>query len=77
MPTNYPQRDSAVEPNLYGMLAVCALILGTAVLFLDFRSGATSHRGLLLVVGIISLGGAVVLSIIATFSRHRPASTRR
>ncbi|MCW2847555.1 MAG: hypothetical protein JWR90_1529 [Marmoricola sp.] len=77
MPTNYPYDDRAPEPNYFGVLAVIALIVGAATLFLDYHSGATSHRGMLLVVGLVSLAAAVVLGALGTFSHRRPSSVKR
>jgi peptidoglycan/LPS O-acetylase OafA/YrhL len=77
MPTNYPRDNRAPEPNYFGVLAVIALVLGAATLFLDHHSGATSHRGLLLVVGLASLLAAVVLGGLGTFSHRRPTPVER
>lgn len=70
MPSNHPHHGSPAQPQVAGILAVCALLFGAAVLVLDVHAGDVGHRGLLLGVGAASLAAALVLAVSGALRRR-------
>jgi hypothetical protein len=70
VPTNHPHHGSPVQPQVAGILAVCAVLFGAALLFIDVHAGAVGHRGLLLAVGLASMAAALVLAVSGALRRR-------